>query len=674
MRVVFLSDKADTIDRMKMAMVNQSTPLSVRPDVVYSWLNALQALHPAYQGITIDASPQARNESARLPSTIIDAARIIDNARTCQLNEVAALLNDDIANVRTGDPLPAEHQLPEGAPQQATVEVDFDSFLVSETQHSMDDPESVVLQSLQEALKRADHDQTRQPSAPLHVMRDSDAVNSFTNNDVLFTGAFPDIFCLGVGAQKGSWSTKQMRHLLLQFDTRFSTCTPLVFLLFAQLRSHKAASIVAGDVKTKHDAYESLGDFLLRPDCKQRIETAARLPNAPDSKIIKKTIMRNVVVRGVGIPWGPIARRQATSTLYSYVRHYGLPTVFVTIAPDDAHQPLCIRMTIPSRSNDEFPATRASADELMESLKNCETTYLEIPITNGALAKRITDNAVAAAEVYKRLLEATFSHLLGMPISSASIKRTPVRRQQGVFGTATAAFAVTEAQGRGALHMHGAFWGAVPPNVLERISSHPTLLTTFVKCLESMFVAHLPVDYHVRDCVDTVNAHLHPQARGDLSVRLRIANPARMMCAAKRRPAHFKPPRVIDPTAPNELCWEFCDHCIRHLLAVNMHDHRDTCHKKPIGEKVCRLCRPMPCAPVTTISCLVEDSTAPCGVAAVPPPPPNLNNTTRRPKSWPLPQESANCLVIQLKRPLINVQPPSSAPASTEIDGTDVCA
>ena len=42
----------------------------------------------------------------------------------------------------------------------------------------------------------------------------------------------------GEGVREGSGSLKQVSHLLMQHDNRFSTCMPLLFTLFNQLQRH----------------------------------------------------------------------------------------------------------------------------------------------------------------------------------------------------------------------------------------------------------------------------------------------------------------------------------------------------------------------------------------------------------------------------------------------------
>ncbi len=74
-----------------------------------------------------------------------------------------------------------------------------------------------------------------------------------------------------------------------------------------------------------------------------------------------------------------------------------------------------------------------------------------------------------------------------------------------MFGKVTAAFSVTEVQGRGALHAHCAIWGtSLTPDFLLKVSPCPLLVDEVAKVLDSMFVAVMPDEVHLQYLIGRV--------------------------------------------------------------------------------------------------------------------------------------------------------------------------
>ena len=74
-----------------------------------------------------------------------------------------------------------------------------------------------------------------------------------------------------------------------------------------------------------------------------------------------------------------------------------------------------------------------------------------------------------------------------------------------MFGKVTAAFSVTEVQGRGALHAHCAIWGtSLTPDLLQKVSPCPLLVDEIAKVLDSMYVAMMPDEVHLEHLIGRV--------------------------------------------------------------------------------------------------------------------------------------------------------------------------
>ena len=104
--------------------------------------------------------------------------------------------------------------------------------------------------------------------------------------------------------------------------------------------------------------------------------------------------------------------------------------------------------------------------------------------------KLITDNPVAAAQVFDRVMRAFFAIIAGIPLNDFTGKRANVDRllfanrgnYVGVFGKLHAAYGVIEAQSSSSLHTHfiyGGIW------IIRLLSSGCTMMN-FASRLQSL--------------------------------------------------------------------------------------------------------------------------------------------------------------------------------------------
>ena len=90
--------------------------------------------------------------------------------------------------------------------------------------------------------------------------------------------------------------------------------------------------------------------------------------------------------------------------------------------------------------------------------------------------KLITNNPIAAAQVFDRVMRAFFSIIAGIPLKHFTGKRANVDRLLfadrdnyfGVFGKLNAAHGVIEAQSSSSLHTHFHLWGHLNHKVIEQ--------------------------------------------------------------------------------------------------------------------------------------------------------------------------------------------------------------
>ena len=188
-----------------------------------------------------------------------------------------------------------------------------------------------------------------------------------------------------------------------------------------------------------------------------------RGPRSKEAKKIVKKMDSLIRTTGKIVPFSPMARADATTSLYAMTQFYGPPSVFMTFSMDDAHTCLTLRLSYPSMQRENAPANTtfpATDSGFIDALKNNEPTFMEnIPITDSKLIELMNNNPVAAAEYFRMVMDAIYEHLLGIR-QDRHVKRTvPLgARLAGIFGIMRAVYHALEVQGRIALHAHAALW------------------------------------------------------------------------------------------------------------------------------------------------------------------------------------------------------------------------
>ena len=146
---------------------------------------------------------------------------------------------------------------------------------------------------------------------------------------------------------------------------------------------------------------------------------------------------------------------------------FGPPSLFYTVAPDDIDNELssCLWM-----------GDHQARVPLPEVSRRFE-----------ALCK----NPVAATRIFERQVRAFLGVLLGLPSSKQTKKdRAVCNRKNGLFGTCVANCTCYECQGRGSFHLHGLFWGGIPPWLLDMVVGNSSLCRPLPLCWMNKYVPH----------------------------------------------------------------------------------------------------------------------------------------------------------------------------------------
>jgi hypothetical protein len=315
--------------------------------------------------------------------------------------------------------------------------------------------------------------------------------------------------------------------------------------------------------------------------------------------------------------------------LYALTQRFGIPSVFLTISPDDVHNVLGIRLSYPVQSNHEFP-TGDCGETLLTALRtNVPDLQLNIPVHETHLQHLATLNPVASATVFQKLMDAVIYSLLQFP-NLNNRKTIPVsERRKGIFGKILAFCSVLETQGRLALHAHKGIWTLLNPLILQNVAAYPLLVAHIASILDDMFLAHMPAEQHVNGLVRRLNAQ--PATRAAFEVPLN--------------------------SSINTTCAQFWDRVYQSMDTFQIHSHRETCHN---GGPSCRMAKPSGLVSFTGAVELEivedeEDNSISYEILPSITEEDHVNGHNRNRLTHPLPKEDARCIAWELKRPLIDI-------------------
>ena len=314
---------------------------------------------------------------------------------------------------------------------------------------------------------------------------------------------------------------------------------------------------------------EELGGLVNDHEFQAKLNEVIGDPTGTAATEVLRKLLPLVTVVSDKSDFSPASRKAALTTLYPYVQYSGVPSVFLTIAPDDTHSALSLRMSTPSASvdaNRHFPAT----DEgFLEHLKRGAKTYpvADLDISELGLQMRLAKDPVAATEIFKMLTEAVWTCLLRISPDRASRKTFPLGMgPKGVFGHTRAFFSVTQTQGRLSLHTHMVIWAGLDPVVIQKCAAHEKLFAEIRQVLDSQFVASLPPVHHYHALVRLAT---EPKQRAPL-------NPTR---------GHTEEPA---PPRQSEEEKAFMNHFREVMNRCGVHQHSHTCEKGHFGDRGCR--------------------------------------------------------------------------------------
>jgi hypothetical protein len=239
---------------------------------------------------------------------------------------------------------------------------------------------------------------------------------------------------------------------------------------------------------------------------------------------------------------------------------YGPANYFCTLSPDDTNNQLTLRFSR-KRSTIEGPV---DDDVHIVPLNVDRQRFLAL-------------NPVAAARMFKTIVEHVFGKLFGMTLAhkTKSCGLPPGKRPQGALGNGYSYFAVTEVQGRGSLHFHAIIWAGIPCQTFSIVAEDEELSKIASKAIDATVCASLPRKYHDEaDCTGVA--------------RRRARMGGRFSATDALKPVYQAPVEGCPGNLDN-----FLDHA-RHIAAsAQIHwKHYKTCQNGKVGLRQCRMAQP----------------------------------------------------------------------------------
>ena len=427
--------------------------------------------------------------------------------------------------------------------------------------------------------------QEQQQAGSLSITRDSKPTSEFVKNGVMLMEAFWYEFPLGKGLEKfeGTISTAATKHLMQHYTLRFQRNARLVLLLANQVQRHKVLKSVCGSVREESQA--ELIALINSPEFDTLAEQAVQNPHSRQAARFMAKILPFVSLVGSSVPWSTMERSSCIGKMLAMIRRYGPPSIFLTVAPDDVHSPLGIRLTIViTDGNDTFPAAAAG---FLQRLAEDPEAFAEHLISSGSdddasgledlLQRRAAQHPASMSMLYDAIARFVMEVVIGTPfVNSDKTTKSLHERPKGVFGRGIASFGVTEETGKGTHHLHSVGWCGALPDMCSAAGQDEEVFALLAAELEKQFKCEVPLAVHILDVV-------------------RRSTYAKMF-----RGEYCEPPDLV-VQASDGTGWEVNAEMQRssHVTAAGKQTHawdagkhEATCFKPPNGETGCRMGSP----------------------------------------------------------------------------------
>ena len=267
------------------------------------------------------------------------------------------------------------------------------------------------------------------------------------HNSKMYPGMFPWLFPYGYGGFENEQIVRhvphltQVRHLMNYHDRRFQEDYYFPFMVYNQEQIRSSSR--GGFILTERQGFQHLVDRLLSVDPEAlaalakrgRVEGYAR-PETDEERRCFEIISIVDLVAG-HVPGSNTQKKYQRNEIRSLIIRYGVPVFFITFAPTESRNPLCLYFCgQPADFYDYFPM-RSRDDERL---------------------RQVVSNPAACARFFNLMVNLFIKHVLRADSDN-----------DGLFRPTETYYGTVEQQGRLTLHLHLLLWikGSISPQEIR---------------------------------------------------------------------------------------------------------------------------------------------------------------------------------------------------------------
>ena len=219
--------------------------------------------------------------------------------------------------------------------------------------------------------------------------------------------------------------------------------------------------------KRNTDARRKYEKMVNDPDLEDKLERAIKNEDSREAKKLNEKFSGLLRIVGGNTPWSCLERRATLGKLKALCGFFGLPSIFLTIAP-------CI----------------ADSEIAISLCNNVSCNYRMKESSHEERSRWTAANPLGSAKAFRLIIDTVVQTFIGIPTGNlrrssftdvgngfkdndtllAESFENHLRSRRGFLGVAQAFFGIFEPQGRAALHMHALVWTLINAELIARCS------------------------------------------------------------------------------------------------------------------------------------------------------------------------------------------------------------
>ena len=251
-----------------MSSTNKITHHRVDCELSFKLLNYLKnAGHPLYAKIVLPELSVFSNDLNNLSKTAFDniiindeaVTQIMENKMENQEEGFSGLFSSTISSETNEDTLNGIYEMVNKSRRKKSLEVDGQENNLDYQNSNIVETTDVSKRSETQAHSISDSEQ--QPNS---ISIESNLLNEYEENHIIYGGTFPFEFTLGVPSRfsKGHFPYHLLNRLLKAHTSDFESCHNFIFLSFNQLQRHASSRTVSYSSKSSGQYMQKLASTL----------------------------------------------------------------------------------------------------------------------------------------------------------------------------------------------------------------------------------------------------------------------------------------------------------------------------------------------------------------------------------------------------------------------------